>query len=358
MADPDVDRLCAGTADVPVVAAPMAGGPSGPDLVAAVADAGALGFLAAGYRSVDALATEIARTRALTRAPFGVNVFVPAPSSVDRAALDAYIAELAPDAERLGVHLGEPHEDDDGYGDKIAVLEADPVAVVSFTFGAPDAAVVRRLQAVGTRVVVTVTTAEEAAAATAVGADALCVQGSEAGGHQGRFVNDDAALAPAPLRDALVDVRTASDLPLIGAGGIASGDQVVAALRAGAVAVQIGTALLAADEAGTHPTHRAALVDPRFVGTMLTRAFTGRPARGIRNRFMDDHLAAPAAYPQIHHVTRPLRAAAAEQGSADALHLWAGVEYRRSRTGPAGVIIRRLVDEARTASGARTGPDA
>lgn len=358
MADPDVDALFAGTADVPVIAAPMAGGPSGPDLVAAVADAGALGFLAAGYRSVDVLATEIDRTRALSGAPFGVNVFVPAPSVVDRAALDAYIAELAPEAERLGVHLGEPLEDDDGYAAKIEALEADPVAVVSFTFGAPDAAVVGRLHAVGTRIVVTVTTAEEATAATAAGADALCVQGSEAGGHHGRFVNDDTALAPARLRDALAAVRGASDLPLVAAGGVATGDHVVAARRAGAVAVQIGTALLAASEAGTHPTHRAALVDPRFDATMLTRAFTGRPARGIRNRFMVDHPTAPAAYPQIHHVTRPLRAAAAAQGSADALHLWAGIEYRRARAEPAGVIVRRLVDEWRTASEADTGPAA
>jgi nitronate monooxygenase len=323
--------------------------------VAAVAQAGALGFLAAGYRSVDGVVDEITRTRKLTRAPFGVNVFVPAPTPVDQVELEAYIAELAPEAERLGVVLGEPLVDDDGYAAKLEALETDPVAVVSFTFGAPQEAVVRRLHAAGSRVVVTVTGAEEAAIAVATGADALCVQGSEAGGHHSRFRNDESALSPAPLRQALASVRAVSDLPLIGAGGVADGEQVAAVRRAGAVAVQIGTALLAADEAGTNPTHRAALADLRSAGTQLTRAFTGRPARGIRNRFMVDHPDAPAAYPQIHHVTRPLRAAAAEQGSADALHLWAGVGYASTRAEPAGATIRRIVEEWLAAPGTVTG---
>lgn len=357
MPDPDVSDLLSGTADVPIVAAPMAGGPSGPALVAAVAQAGALGFLAAGYKSVDGLADEIARTRELTGAPFGVNVFVPGSSDVDETALAQYLAELVPEAEELGVPLGEPMADDDGYAAKLEVLEAVPVAVVSFTFGVPDGSVVHRLHAVGTRVIVTVTAPDEAMTATAVGADALCVQGSEAGGHHGRFRNDDAALSPLPLSDALVAVRAASDLPLIGAGGIATGRQVAGVRAAGAVAAQIGTALLAATEAGTNATHRAALVDPRFTETMLTRAFTGRPARGIRNRFMVDHPSAPAAYPQIHHATQALRAAAAQQGVADALHLWAGVEFRRSRSEPAGVIIERLVEELRAVPDAPTGAD-
>lgn len=358
MREPDVGKLFAGTADVPIVAAPMAGGPSGPELVDAVARTGAFGFLAAGYKSAEVLAGEIDRTRRLSRALFGVNVFVPAQSAVDETAVEAYVAELVPDAERLGVSLGEPVADDDGYAAKLAVLEADPVAVVSFTFGAPDETVVRRLHAVGTRVVVTVTAPDEAVAADAVGADALCVQGSEAGGHHGRFRNDDAVLSPASLSDALAAVRSVSDLPLIGAGGIATGRHVAEVRAAGAVAAQIGTVLLAATEAGTNATHLAALVDPRFTGTMLTRSFTGRPARGICNRFMVDHPTAPAAYPQIHHVTRPLRAAAADQGVADSLHLWAGVEYRRCRAEPAGVIIERLLEELWATPSAPAGTDA
>ena len=203
--------------------------------------------------------------------------------------------------------------------------------------------------------VVTVTGPDEAALAAAVGADALCVQGSEAGGHHSRFRNDEAALSPSPLLDALAAVGGATSLPMLAAGGIATGRRMAAVLDAGAVAVQIGTALLAATEAGTNATHRGALTDPGFTGTMLTRAFTGRPARGIRNRFMAAHPSAPAAYPQIHHATRALRAAAAERGIADALHLWAGVEYHRTRAEPAGATIGRLLEGLRTTRTRATG---
>ncbi|HEX7444487.1 MAG TPA: nitronate monooxygenase [Acidimicrobiales bacterium] len=357
MPEPDVSELLSGRAAVPIVSAPMAGGPSGPALVAAVARAGALGFLAAGYRSAEGMAAEVAATRGLTDAPFGVNVFVPGPSEVDEPALATYLDELIPDAERLGVRVGVPRRDDDGYAAKLEVLGADPVAVVSFTFGAPDASTVRRLHAVGTRVVVTVTGPDEAALAAAAGADALCVQGSEAGGHHSRFRNDDAALSPLPLLDALAAVGGATTLPMLAAGGIATGRRMAAVLDAGAVAVQIGTAFLAATEAGTNATHRGALTDPGFTGTMLTRAFTGRPARGIRNRFMVDHPTAPAAYPQIHHATRALRAAAAERGIAEALHLWAGVEYKRARAEPAGVILGQLLEEWRATRSPSTGAD-
>lgn len=349
MPEPDVGQLLAGEAAAPIVVAPMAGGPSVPDLVAAVSRAGAFGFLAAGYRSADAVADEIAATRQCTDAPFGVNVFVPGPDVVDATALAAYLEALSVDARRLDVPLGTPAWDDDDYAAKIDVLEAHPVAVVSLTFGVPDAVVVDRLHAVGTRIVVTVTTTDEAAVAEASGADALAVQGAEAGGHQGRFRNDDAALAPTPLLDLLAAVRAESSLPLLAAGGIGTGGEIAAILDAGAVAAQLGTAFLATPEAGTGSTHRAALSDPRFTHTALTRAFTGRPARGIRNRFMDDHPAAPAAYPHIHHATRPLRSAAAARGDADDLHLWAGVGFGRTVAEPAQSIVERLVRELRSA---------
>jgi len=357
MPEPDVSELLSGTAPVPIVAAPMAGGPSGPALVAAVSRAGAFGFLAAGYKSAVEMGAEIAATRERTDAPFGVNVFVPGPSAVDAEELTAYLDELAPDAERLGVALGAPLHDDDSYAAKLDLLERDPVAAVSFTFGTPDASTVHRLHAVGTRVLVTVTGPAEASLAESAGADALCVQGSEAGGHHSRFCNDDTALSPLPLLDVLAAVGGATPLPMLAAGGIATGRGMADALDAGAVAVQIGTALLAAPEAGTNATHRLALSDPRFTGTMLTRAFTGRPARGIRNRFMVDHPNAPSAYPQIHHATRPLRAAAAERGMADALHLWAGVGFRRARAEPAGLIVDGLVEEFRLTRTRSPGAD-
>src|SRR5262249_40103335 len=159
---------------IPIVQAPLAGGPSTPALTAAVVEAGAFGFLGAGYKTPDALRDDIAATRALTGAPFGVNVFVPG-GAADPSAYAAYVAALRDEAARHAVALGEPRFEDDAWEAKLELLEADPVAVVSFTFGCPPAAVVARLQAAGSAVWVTVTDADEARLAAGAGADALVV---------------------------------------------------------------------------------------------------------------------------------------------------------------------------------------
>jgi nitronate monooxygenase len=327
---------------VPLVAAPMAGGGSTPALAAAVSAAGGLGFLAAGYLDADAMHARIAETRELTDRPFGMNLFVPG-ETADPAAVAAYRAELLPEAAAAGVELPEriaPDRDD--WDAKIERLVADPVPVVSFTFGLPTAAEAAALQAAGSLLVGTVTTAPEARAATALGLDALCVQGPEAGGHRGTHRAADRP-GTVPLLRLLAEVRTVTGLPLIAAGGLADGAGIAAALGAGAAAVQLGTAYVPADESGAPPAHRAALTDPRFAGTVVTRAFTGRPARGLRNAFIDRHGAgAPAAYPEVHHLTRPLRAAAARRGDLDAMHLWAGTGHRLARPGPAADLTARL----------------
>ncbi|WP_394813969.1 nitronate monooxygenase [Streptomyces litchfieldiae] len=327
---------------LPVVQAPMAGGPSTPELVAAVAGAGGLGFLAAGYRTADEVADLIGRVRARTTEAFGVNVFVPRPVP-DPAGAARYRAELAAEAERYGVPLPEPDPaDTDDWDAKVRLLTDDPVPVVSFTFGPPPAPVVAALRAAGTCVVVTVTTAAEAREAAALGVAALCVQGPEAGGHRGTFAPA-ADPGPAPLPALLAAVGAATGLPLIAAGGITTGTGAAAALRAGAVAVQSGTGYLLSPEAGTAPAYRAALTDPAFGSTAVTRAFTGRPARGLRNRFIDEHDAsAPAAYPLLHHLTRPLRAAAAAAGDPHGMSLWAGTGHRDARPEPAAEVTRRL----------------
>lgn len=329
---------------VPIIAAPMAGGASTPELVAAVNAAGGLGFLAAGYRTAAAMAEQVALTRELTDRPFGVNLFVPAvtdPAAL--AGLPGYREELRPEAERLGVELPSRIEpDDDGWDAKIAALLAGPVSLVSYTFGLPSRQEADALRAAGTAQVATVTSADEARTAARLGLDALCVQGPEAGGHRGTH---SAAAEPSgtPLLALLAEVRAAVDLPLIAAGGLGTGPDLAGALRAGAAAVQLGTAYLRADEAGTSPAHRAALADPRFTETVITRAFTGRPARALRNAFTDRHAGqAPPAYPEVHHLTQPLRAAAARHGDLDAVHLWAGTAHRTVRPGPAAEITAEL----------------
>lgn len=327
---------------LPIAAAPMAGGPTTVALSAAVASAGGFPFLAGGYRTPEALAAEIEALRPAAPA-FGVNLFVPSRDAVDPRAFAAYAAELAPEADALGVALDPtPVVDDDRWEEKLALLLARPVPVVSLTFGLPDRAAVVALRSVGTRVLASVTAPHEARIARDVGVDGLVVQGPDAGGHSAVH---DPARYPEPVATAELvrRVRREVDLPVVAAGGVDGAAAARALLDAGAQAVAVGTLLLRTDEAGTSPTYRRALTDPAFTETVLTRAFTGRPARALRNGFVERHRgSAPAAYPAVHHLTRGLRQAAAAAGDADRLHLWAGTGYRNASDGPAADVVRAL----------------
>ncbi len=333
--------------EVPIVQAPMAGGPSTPELAAAVAGAGGLGFVAAGYLSPEAFAEQLARTRALTDRPFAVNLFAPTGVPADPAVVARYADALRGEAERTGVALGRPRFDDDAFEAKLALLEDTPVGVVSFTFGCPPAETLARVQATGAAAWVTVTEPAEAEAAVGAGADALVVQGSEAGGHRGAFVDRDdrvdyGLLALLQLVGARVDV------PLVATGGISTGRAVAAVLAGGAAAAQVGTAFMRCPEAGTSAPHRAALASDRPTG--LTRAFSGRLARGIVNRLQAEHSAdAPFAYPEIHHLTAPMRAAARKAGDGEVINLWAGEAHALATALPAAAVVAALMDDARAA---------
>ena len=332
----------------PIVQAPMAGGPSTQALAAAVSGAGGLGFLAAGYKSPQDLQREIDELRTLLAddVSFGVNLFSPSSHASATAEITAYAERLSDEAEHRGVTLGAPRWDDDGYQEKLDQLCRRPVPVVSFTFGCPAAADVDRLQAVGSAVWVTVTTVEEARAAQAIGADALVVQGVEAGGHRGGF--DDAHPGDIGLLALLqlVNVALAGAMPLIASGGLSTGHGVAGALAAGAAAAQIGTAFMLSPEAGTGTAHRE-MISQGERPTALTRAFTGRTARGISNRFLREHSEqAPSAYPEVHYLTNPLRAAARSAGDTESFHLWAGQTYGLAHQAPAAVIVQQLTTDA------------
>ena len=312
----------------------MAGGPTTPALVVAALDAGVLAFLAAGYRSAADVARDLAEVRTATTRPVGVNLFVP---TLDEAVPEAIAAYAA----RIGADPADARWSDDGWDAKLELVLRERPAVVSFTFGCPPSAVVDALHERGIDVWCTVTSATEARIAANAGADALAVQGAEAGGHQGSY--DDTDDEPLPLLDLLREVRTAVELPLVGAGGIGDAARVRAVLDAGAVAAQVGTALLLCPEAGTSAPHRDALRGD--APTALTRAFSGRRARGIVNDFMREHDPyAPRGYPQVHYLTAPLRAAAREAGDAQRINLWAGTGYRDARQEAVADAIRRLVE--------------
>ena len=344
---------------LPLVLAPMAGGPSTPRLAAAVGEAGGLGFLAAGYLPAARLGEDIAALRAHGERPFGVNVFAAGADRADAAAVEAYARRLDGEARRLGAKLGEPRFDDDAFDAKVALLVAARVAVVSFTFGLPPPGAVAALRAGGSEIWQTVTSPEEAADALRLAPDVLVVQGVEAGGHRGVFVDDDGASELSVLA-ALQLIGATTEVPLVAAGGITTGAAIAAVLSAGAAAAALGTAYLRTPEAGTSAVQREATA--AATPTVLTRAFSGRTARGIANRWHAEYGGyAPHAYPQVHHLTAPLRARARAAGDAEAINLWAGQAHALARELPAAELTRRLADDARAAlaaAAARLAPGA
>lgn len=332
----------------PIVQAPMAGGPSTPQLAAAVCNAGGFGFLALANMAVKRARAQLAALREETGQPFGVNLLIAADVAVDERALEAYATHLAPQADRYGVSIGRPGAaGDDDREAKLELIERERPAAVSFAFGCPARAVVDRIHEAGPEVWITVTDPSEAREAEAAGADALVVQGLEAGGHRGSFVDLD-GFGELGLLALLRLVADATDLPMVAAGGLGDARAVAAVLAAGAAAAQLGTAFLTTPEAGTSPAHRAALAQIEQTG--LTRAYTGRRARGLVNHFhRENSPAAPSAYPQVAELTGPLRASAIERDDPEGLNLWAGQAHVLARDLPAGDLVRRWGADARAA---------
>ncbi len=325
-----------------MVVSPMAGGPTTPALVIAAADAGVFGMLAAGYKTPDTVEAEMQAVRSTSKEAFGVNVFMPGQPTDDPDGVADYLGLLQPRADTLDAKLGGPVWNDDDYDAKVALLVANPPAVVTFTFGCPTADVIRALQARGALVGITVTTPEEVQASAANTPDFLCLQGSEAGAHRGAFVNDDRAGQDVPLRQLLSAAQAITDLPLIAAGGLATVQDIRDALESGATQVQLGTAFLRCTESGAHSVYKAALADPQFTETAVTRAFSGRRARSLVNDMVRQYVDVPKAYPEINNATRPLRAAAASHGDPQHMSLYAGEGYRLAEEGSAGDIVERL----------------
>lgn len=332
--------------EIPLVGAPMAGGPSTPQLAAAASNAGGLGMLAAGYLNADQLSEQVQQTRALTNRSFGVNLFCPAdpndnPTNAE-ALLQDYRQTLAPLGKQYGLDLlNDELVLPDHYGPLLDWLLANPVPVVTFTFGCPSAEDIAQLQAVGTCVGITVTNPQDAALAAQPGANFLCVQGPNAGGHQSTFrVQDE--VNQLPLSQLVPAVQAITDLPLVAGGGVGSNKDMRAILALGVEAVQVGTLLLLSDEAGTSQAHRDAL-QSGITETRLTRAFTGRPARAIVNDFVTEFDAlAPAVYPQMHYLTAPLRAKAKDSGAWQHVNAWAGAGFSEAQTRSTVEIISDL----------------
>ncbi|WP_165217323.1 nitronate monooxygenase [Schaalia sp. ZJ1691] len=330
--------------DLPLIAAPMAGGISTVALARATAEAGAFPFLAAGYKTPQALDDEITQMRQLG-VSFGVNLFVPSSVPVDRAKVEKYRDQLREDAEDLGISLAFPSgSGDDHWSEKLRMLIENPVPVVSLTFGLPDAHSIKALQTAGSTVVATVTTVDEAQSAEELGVDGLIVQGPRAGGHSATF-DVSRPIHDCSTRDLVLAITSRTTLPVVATGGVDGPFMVRDLLDAGAQSVAVGTLLLRADEAGTSQTYRDAVGDAQFTETVLTRAFTGRLARSLRNSFIDRHRDAPSEFPTLSELTLPIRKEAAKRHDAHRLSLWAGTGWRSARAEPTKNIIDWLASE-------------
>ncbi|HEX4593059.1 MAG TPA: DUF561 domain-containing protein [Bryobacteraceae bacterium] len=341
--------------DHPIILAPM-GGATTVDLAVAASEAGALGFLASAYLTPAQIREESRQFKARTSRPFGNNLFIaqpppetPADPAVALRHLARFHEELALPAPALPEFTGE------AFDEKLAAVLDGLATVFSFTFGIPPAVAMQAVKARGTYVMGTATTVDEAMALERAGVDAVIAQGSEAGAHRGTFgVPFEAAMiGTMALVPQVVD---AVKIPVIASGGIMDGRGIAAALALGASAVQMGTAFLTCDEAGIAEAYKQAILKAHEQDTRVTRAFSGRPARGIVNRVMDeiDGAAKSGAilpYPLQNMLTRPMRSAAAKQQRSEYLSLWAGQGVRLARRQSASALIARLVDETEAAIG-------
>jgi nitronate monooxygenase len=337
---------------VPVVLAPMGGGPSTPELVAAVSNAGGLGSLAAAYSNGERIEQDIASVRNLTTRPFAVNLFSPQAQLPLNDGVKAVSDFLRPYHERLGLKAPElPQKPIEDFNEQLeAVAKAAP-AIVSFTFGLLPAKASERLKSQGMYLMGTATTVDEARQLEKAGVDAVIAQGSEAGAHRGTFAvpAEEALIGTVALVPQVVD---AVQVPVIASGGIMDGRGLVAALALGASAVQMGTAFLACKEAGTSAAYREALLRGRENSTTLTRAFSGRMARGLSNEFIEkwnasgmEHL----PYPWQNAFTQPMRRAATAAKQAGLLSLWAGQGLGMLRETTASQLMAKLQEETKQA---------
>jgi nitronate monooxygenase len=332
--------------DLPVIQAPMAGS-QGSALGIAVSNAGGLGSLPCATLGLDAMRTELTAITAATTRPFNVNFFchVQPPPDLARearwkAALEPYYRELGIDPDRIAPGPGRMPFD----AQAASLLEEFRPAVVSFHFGLPSAELMARVRAMGSLVLSSATTVDEAVWLEAHGADAIIAQGSEAGGHRGIFLSEDLTTQVGTMA-LLPQVVKRVGIPVIAAGGIADAAGVSAALRMGASAVQVGTSYLRCPEATTSAVHRAALASADARHTALTNLFTGRPARGIVNRIMRELGPLSAEVPRFPLATSamlPLRAKAEAANSGDFSPLWCGQNATGCKAVPAARLTREL----------------
>ncbi|WHY74077.1 NAD(P)H-dependent flavin oxidoreductase [Fictibacillus enclensis] len=331
----------------PIVQAGMAGGPATPELAAAVSNAGGLGTLGAGYMAPNDVKAAIKSIKEMTAKPFAVNLFLPEEFTFDRDQTEKMEATLEGFKERLGMEKSSRFTGwTSHFQDQLDVVMEEKVPVISFTFNAPTKEIIDRLKQEGVVTIATATTVEEAVRLEAVGIDAISAQGSEAGGHRGTFLGSEeqALIGSMTLIPLIAD---AVSIPVLAAGGIMDARGMAAALALGASAVQLGTAFLTAEESGAHHLHKEAVLESKETDMRLTKAFSGKMARGITNIFMEEMTAVDnlPPYPIQNALTSGLRKAAASRGEKGYMSLWAGQGAPLAKRRPAKQVVESLIED-------------
>jgi nitronate monooxygenase len=339
----------------PILLAPMAGSGGTPELAAAVSNAGGLGAWGGAYAKPEEIAAAIRRIRQLTSRPFNINLFAGGYDSDCKVDPQPMLEIMGQAHARLGLPPPVlPPVPANPFDEQFAAVLEERPPVFSFTFGTLSSEQIAALKKRGIAVSGTATTVDEAHRLAQAGVDAIVAQGAEAGAHRGSFA--------APFEDSMIPVATlvrdicaSVALPVIASGGLMDGRDVAAAIKLGA-AVQLGTAFLPCPESGAPAVYKRALLEARNDTTVITRAFSGRPARGITNTFIamvagSEHAILP--FRQQNDLTRPMRNAAGLKGVPDFISLWAGQGVARSRAMPAGELVKVLVEESSVVEVAR-----
>lgn len=333
----------------PIIQAGMAGGPTTPQLVSAVSNAGGLGTLGAGYMTPERTQFGIGQIRQLTDKPFGINIFVPETPEVEEEKIRESNRLLRPVRNKLNLSdpSGFPKPSSEQFFRQIEIILKTGVPVCTFTFGIPDKRIIEQLKDNHITVIGTATTVKEAIMNEEAGMDMVVVQGSEAGGHRGSFAvpYEQGMIGTMALVPQVVDLV---HVPVIAAGGIMDGRGVLAALILGAKAVQMGTAFVTCNECGANERHKEMILKSAEDETTMTSAFSGKPARGIRNAFISfmkgkEHLLPD--YPIQNALTKDIRAAASRNNHPEWMSMWSGQGSRLSKRTSAGEKIREMVSE-------------
>lgn len=333
----------------PIIQAPMAGGVTTPELVAAVSNAGGLGMIGAGYLTHDQLRNQIKETRKLTNKPFGVNLFVPTPYSIEEEKLQTANQILQEVLIELGIEarpkLPAYEEDVQSFHEQIDILIEEEILVISFTFGLPSKEIETKLKQNSSILIGTATTVEEAILNEKAGMNAVVMQGVEAGGHRGTFHRGDNE-SLIGLMALIPQTADTISIPIIAAGGIMDARGVMAAKYLGAQGVQMGTAFLVCEESGANNLHKNAILEATEDQVVLTKAFSGKMARGIHNtliekfKFVEDRL---PDYPLQNELTKAIRKAAGATGKSDYLSLWSGQSPRSAKKQSVNELFQKII---------------